>query len=99
MARPTIPSSADEDLRQLLAGFDGLEHLQVKCRGKSLTLYSAGSEGTIDHARFTWLGGAMWGLSLPRHMGRWEKTPFMGSLEELMQILTQMLGFHLAARD
>lgn len=98
MASSTIPLSADEDLRQLLAGYSGLEHLHVKRRGKSLTLYSVDSEGTIDHARLTWLGGPVWGLSLPRHNGRWEKTPFMGPLDELVQTLTQMLGFHLAPR-
>jgi hypothetical protein len=30
--------------------------------------------------------------------GRWEKTPFTGSLDEILQTLIHMLPFHLAAR-
>lgn len=99
MGSSLLPSHADEDLRRLIASFDGLEHLRVKRRGKSLTLYSTDSAGTLNHARLTWLGGATWGLSLPRHTGRWEKTPFIGTLDDIVSILTQMLGFHLAKRD
>lgn len=93
-----MPSGADDALLRLLADYEGLDHLHVKRRGKSLTLYSEDTDGPSDHARFTWLGGATWALSLPRHTGRWEKTPFMGTLDELMQLLTEMLGFHLSPR-
>lgn len=99
MRRTTIPANADEDLQQLLSVHPGLEHLQVKRRGASLTLFSIDSVGTLNHARVTWLHGATWALSLPRHTGRWEKTPFVGTLDELVQILTQTLGFYLARQD
>jgi hypothetical protein len=99
MVRASIPSPAEQQLRQLLAGYHGLEHLHVIPRGTSLTLYSGSSDDPISHARFTWLGGTAWALSLPRHTGRWEKTPFTGTLDELVQLLTQLLGFHLAVRD
>ena len=97
-AKSKMPSDADRELVRLLAGYDGLGHIRVKRRGKTLTLHSQGPHGPTNHARLTWLGGAVWALSLPRHTGRWEKTPFMGTMSDLVQVLTQMLGFHLAPR-
>lgn len=91
----------DESVRQLertLAAHPGLEHLRVKQRGKCLTIYSKTRHGLDDHARLTRLGGVRWGLSLPRHTGRWERTPFMGTMDEVVRTLTEMLGFHLAQR-
>jgi len=87
MGRTTIPANADEDLRQHLSVHPGLEHLRVKRRGASLTLFSIDSAGILNHARVTWLGRATWALSLPR------------PLDELAQILTQSLGVYLARQD
>ena len=96
--RASIPTAAIQELKVLLAERSGLEHLEVRPRGKALTLCSDGQHGLEKHAKLTWLGGQLWALSLPTHTGRWEKTPFTGAMPELFQTLTQMLGFHLAAR-
>jgi len=37
----------------------------------------------------------VWGLSLPRHTGSWERTPFVGSMEELVGALTSDFAFYL----
>lgn len=37
-----------------------------------------------DRVRLTHLGGARFGLSVRRHTGKWDKTPFSGSLRELV---------------
>ena len=97
-ARSSMPSHAVSHLERLLAAQDGLGHLAVKRRGRSLTLCSEDAYGPTRHAKLDWLGAELWGLSLPTHTGRWENTPFTGSLDELLQILTQMLPFHLAPR-
>jgi hypothetical protein len=83
------------DLESLLLEYDGLEHIKVKKWGKSLTLHSVDQHGPQNHARFTSLGAGQWGLSLPRHTGRWEKTPFTGPIEELLDTLVQNFGFYL----
>lgn len=85
-------------LQRTLAEYEGLEHLHVKRRGKDLIIYSESSAGPENHAKLTALGSTTWGLSLPRHTGRWERTPFVGSLLEMVATLTQMLGWHLAPR-
>lgn len=91
----------DESVRQLerkLAAYPGLDHLRVKRRGKTLTIYSDSPHGPDDHAKLTSLGTLRWGLSLPRHTGRWERTPFAGTMDEIVRTITEMLGFHLAKR-
>jgi hypothetical protein len=91
----------DDSVRQLerlLAAYRGLDHLRVKRRGKSITIYSDSPHGPDDHAKLTSLGARRWGLSLPRYTGRWERTPFAGTMHEVVHTLTEMLGFHLAKR-
>jgi hypothetical protein len=93
-----ILDSAATQLQRKLAAYNGLEHLRVRRRGKALVIYSDTLDGTGNHAKLTALGGQQWGLSLPRPTGRWERTPFVGTLDELVATLTQMLGWHLAPR-
>jgi hypothetical protein len=97
-ARASIPPHAVSHLERLLAAQDGLGHLAVKCRGHSLTLCSEDAYGPTRHAKLDWLGAELFGLSLPTRSGRWQRTPFTGSLDDLLQILTQVLGWHLAPR-
>lgn len=97
-ARASMPSHAVSHLERLLAAHDGLGHLAVKRRGRSLTLCSEDAYGPNRHAKLDWLGANLWGLSFPTRSGRWQRTPFTGSLDELLQVLTQMLGWHLAPR-
>ena len=75
-----------------------LKHLRVRRRGKTLTLYSDTPYGLDDHVRLTSLGASSWGLSLPRHTGRWDRTPFVGTMDDVLATLTDMLGWHLAPR-
>ena len=89
---------AARQLERKLAARPNLKHIRVKQRGKTITLYSETRYGLDDHARLTSLGGTCWGLSLPRHTGRWERTPFMGTIDEVPRTLTDMLGWHLAPR-
>jgi len=86
---------AREQLEDLLAGESALSHLQIKKRGASLSLHSGQSPNENKHARFTHLRGPIWGLSFPHHSGRWETTPFTGSLEELLQTLVNDFSFFL----
>jgi len=90
--------SGARELEELLASNDGLQHLRVKQRGESLTLVSGSDTDEIAHAKFSAMGADVWGLSFPTRSGRWERTPFAGSLDELSHVLIDMLGWHLAPR-
>ena len=82
-----------EALETLLKQADGLGHLYVKKRGKSLTI--ASGDPPHLHARLTSMGRDVWGLSLPRHTGRWERTPFVGTMEDVVGILISDFSFYL----
>ena len=87
--------AARKQLEQLIVEHGDLTHLSVKKYGKSLIVRSDTSQGQHKHARLTYLGGAQWGLSFPLHTGRWEQSPFTGSLPELWETLTTNFAFYL----
>jgi hypothetical protein len=82
-------------LERLAAEQPHLAHLRVKKHGSSLVLFSGAGEGVQRHARFTQIAAAEWGLSFPLHTGRWEKTPFTGSLREIWETLVTNFPFYL----
>ena len=90
-----------EDLQETLNQIKGFGHLRVKKRGTSLTVFSLIQHDSdpILHARLTLLDRKQWGLSLPRHTGKWERTPFTGTMEKLVELLTTELSFHLRSYE
>jgi hypothetical protein len=86
---------ARDELAKALTNQDGLDHLQVKKYGSSLILHSGTGRDDQKHARLTHLSGAQWGLSFPLHTGRWDKTPFTGTLAELLDLLVTDFPFFL----
>ncbi|MCP4591688.1 MAG: hypothetical protein GY842_13185 [bacterium] len=84
-----------EELERLLSREEGLAHLRVKRRGDSLTICSGDQADEQKHARLTQLGRAAWGLSFPNHTGRWEQTPFVGPMKELVATLVGDFSFYL----
>ena len=87
------------ELLALLRQHEGLEHLDVEVRGDAVIVFSMEDGAKRRRARFTWLGAGHYGLSLTRHTGRWEPTPFTGPLPEVVDVLVSQLGFHLARYD
>jgi len=58
-----------------------------------------GSEGKLkddDRVRFTRISTRTYGLSVKRHTGRWERTPFTGSIKDMVETV-QALMQHLVA--
>ncbi|MCJ7545000.1 MAG: hypothetical protein MUP47_10665, partial [Phycisphaerae bacterium] len=51
-----------------------------------------------DRVRLTQLSAAAYGLSVKRHTGRWERTPFAGTLDEMVDIILGCMQ-HLVAPD
>jgi len=82
-----------QQLEALLARTSDFKHLRVKKRGDSLTIFSG--QPHHPHARFTAIDRDAWGLSFPRHTGRWERTPFVGTMEEVFNTLADDFRFYL----
>lgn len=83
-----------EELERLLTR-EGLDHLRANRRGESITICSGDGADQQKHARITKLGHKTWALSFPHHTGRWERTPFVGPMEELVATLVRDFSFYL----
>ena len=49
-----------------------------------------------DRVRLTSLGASRYGLSVKRHTGRWERTPFSGDMTEMVDTILEYMQ-HLVA--
>jgi hypothetical protein len=92
---------AQQRLEELLGQSKVTAGLLVRVRGKQLTLVreEAGPGGEPEddpRVRLTHLGGNQFGLSVLRHTGRWERTPFTGSIDEVVAIIVETMQ-HLVA--
>lgn len=94
--------AARDQLLALLEQHEATRGLYVNLRGKQLILgrreefgpdYPAEDD---DRLRLTHLGGDSFGLSVKRHTGRWEKTPFSGTVDQLVEVMTGTMQHLLA---
>ena len=53
--------------------------------------------GNDDRVRLTRMSTATYGLSVKRHIGRWERTPFTGTMEELVDTIMGCMQHLVAA--
>ncbi len=49
-----------------------------------------------DRVRLTMLSNSSYGLSVKRHTGRWERTPFSGTMDEMVDVILSLMQ-HLVA--
>jgi len=54
------------------------------------------AEDPDDRVRFTRLSAHTYGLSVKRHTGRWERTPFSGTMSEMVETIRAFMQ-HLIA--
>ena len=98
---PTM-QKAERELRGLVDASPITEGMTIRvtgshlCLGRQLPPGPFSDAGPDDRVRFTHLEGATFGLSVRRHTGRWEKAPFSGSLQELIEVVTTVMQ-HLVA--
>ena len=64
--------------------------------GRKELLGPNGELDDTDRVRFTRLSGRTYGLSVMRHTGRWERTPFTGTMAEMVQTIHALMQ-HLVA--
>ncbi len=89
--------AAQTKLQDLLEQHELTAGMYVRIHGDHLILGRAESiPGTpekenLDRVRLTRLSASTYGLSVRRHTGRWERTPFSGSMKHMVDtILTVM---------
>ncbi|MBI5722700.1 MAG: hypothetical protein HZA50_01990 [Planctomycetes bacterium] len=84
---------AESKLKGLLDAHQPTAGMYVRAHGDHLLLgrqEPVGPNGQLendDRVRLTLLSTATYGLSVKRHTGRWERTPFTGTLEEMVDII------------
>ncbi len=84
---------AESKLTELLAAHEQTFGLYVRVHGDHLILgrrEPTGPDGVLaneDRVRLTRLSASTYGLSVRRHTGRWERTPFSGTLEEMVDTI------------
>lgn len=85
--------SARSTVTRWLEGQEPTAGLYVRVHGDHLILGRRepwGPQGKViddDRVRLTRRGASSWGLSVRRHTGRWERTPFSGTLEEMLETI------------
>ena len=84
---------AQSKLTRLLEAYEQTAGLYVRVHGDHLILgrrEPLGPRGEMendDRVRLTRLSTSTYGLSVKRHTGRWERTPFSGSMEEMVETI------------
>ena len=89
-------------LEALLEGDEVTDGLLVRAHGENLVLAreeknADGAKIIDDRVRLTRLSKTTWGLSVRRHTGRWERTPFTGSLKEMVETIQTLMQHLIAA--
>lgn len=96
------PKTREQVVTRLVESHQLTAGMYVRARGDDLILgryESRGPNGELepsDRVKLTHLGADTYGLSVLRHTGRWQKTPFSGSLEETFKTIWSLMQ-HLVA--
>lgn len=83
---------------QLTAGMYVRIHGDHLILGRREAIPGTATEEAVDSVRLTRLNGSQYGLSVRRHTGRWERTPFTGSLYELVDTISTFMQHLVAPR-
>ena len=66
-----------------------LNHLNVAIRGKNIVIYSEYEKQKENRCRFTQMRTNSYIMNMANHKGKWESTPFEGSLDEVLQMVLE----------
>jgi citrate lyase beta subunit len=93
-ARATLNRLLDES--ELTSGMCVRVHGDHLLLGRDEVSSSGDKAETVESVRLTRLTGSSYGLSVRRHTGRWERTPFRGSMKEMVDVMRSYMQ-HLIA--
>lgn len=69
------------------------DHLIV---GRAENIPGTSETENLDRVRLTRLSASTFGLSVRRHTGRWERTPFSGNMKDMVETILSVMQ-HLVA--
>jgi hypothetical protein len=95
MAKLTADQLDVSGTQNFLAQYPALAHLSVRRHGALVILESGPDGDSHAHARLRRVTKQWWALEMPTHTGRWEKTPFRGPRNEVLQLLVDTFGWTL----
>lgn len=64
-----------------------LKHLDAAVRGKNIVIYSEFEGKKENRCRFTQVSTRTYELGMADHNGKWEPTPFEGTVDELLEMV------------
>lgn len=76
----------------------GFDHLRARKRGPAVTVESGPTSNPTKHFRIRRDTVHLWVLDFAKHTGRWERTPFRGQLDELLEMVTSTFPWTIADR-
>ena len=94
--------AAESKLKGLLEAHKPTAGMYVRVHGDHLIVgrqEALGPNGQLeneDRVRLTRLSASAYGLSVKRHTGRWERTPFAGTIDEMVDVILSCMQ-HLVA--
>jgi hypothetical protein len=71
-------------------------HLHVRIHGLHLVIYSLEEGEVVNRARLTKVTIQYYMLSMANSHGKWEPTPYRGTFDEIVTLLTEQFSFVLA---
>jgi len=83
-------------VREILASYQGLDHLRVRHRADLVIIESGSPHDPIAHARFRRVTVHLWRLEMATHTSQWQPTPLRDQLERLVETLVQDFAWTLA---
>jgi len=94
MAAPILERDKDHVENRLRE--KGLTHLKVTRRGVNIVIYSDDEDGGKDNrCRFIFVKSGLYVLNMANHAGKWEPTPFDGTLDELLEMVIEQFPWTL----
>ena len=79
---------------------NGFEHLHVSVMADHIIIYSIDGAEKVNRSRLSFITEEdKYQLSMADHTGRWESTPYTGTLDELLTLLTNNFVFALTDFD
>jgi len=76
-----------------------LYHLLVTKRGVNIVVYSEDGRSKENRVRFTYIKPHIFMLNFASRSGKWEQTPFEGTLEELIEMVLEQFPWTLTNYD
>lgn len=74
----------------------GFDHLRARKYGNAVIVESGPKVDPVKHMRLRRDTVHLWYLDFAKHTGKWEKTPFRATIDELLEMVTTQFPWTIA---